>query len=179
MASDMLGIPLRMKELDVYLLDAPSGEPIGDRAIGFGMRLPVPSFLLVLHEAIHVLVGQTIRLLSGRYTDDEHAEYIDEAIVNLITSSVLSRLKPSLKEKFDQTEKTIKRLVSPLPPYSERPETVEGREALQRHNTRNRYIEYYREAFKDDWTKLTKQKRDFNRVIAALLERNSNRIKHG
>lgn len=179
MASDMANIPLKMKKLDIYILDAPTGESINDNAIGYGVSLQVPFFLLILHETMHILVGQTIRVLSRKYTNDEHAEYIDEAIVNLITNSVFSRLEQTLMKKFVQTEKSIKKLVPPLPLYSEKPETVEGQEALQRHDKRNRYIKYYRQIFENDWTELMKQKKDFDKLIITLLERNMDKIKRG
>ena len=178
MASDMANIPLKTKKLDVYILDAPTGEPINDNAIGYGASLPVPFFLLILHEAIHILIGQRIRTLCRKYTGDEQAEYIDEAIVNLITKSVLSRCEQPLLDKFVRTENSVKKLVPPLPLCGDKPETVEGREALQRHDKRNQFIKYYIQTFENDWIELMKQKKDFDKLIITLLERNMDKIKH-
>jgi hypothetical protein len=175
--SEVLNLPLKTEKLDVYILDAPAGEPIDHKAIAYGASLQVPFFALILHETTHILVGEKIRLASRKYTSDEHAEYVDEAIMNLITKSVLSRLEPAQMKELVQTEKSIRRIVTGFPPHSDDPKTEKGREALQRHDKRNSYIKYYIQTFETDWSELVKQKKDFHQLVTALLQGNANRIK--
>ncbi len=178
MASNVVNLPLKTKKLDVYILDAPAGEPINHKAMAYGASLQVPFFALILHEATHSLIGEKIRVVSRKYTNNEHAEYIDEAIVNLVTKSVLSCLKPALMEGLVQTEKAIRRIATSFHPHGEEPKTDKGREASQRHDKRNRYIKYYIQTFETDWSTLVKQKRDFHQLVIALLEGNADKIKH-
>lgn len=177
LASQIANLPLKTRKLDVYILDAPAGEPINHKAIAYGASLQVPFFVLILHETIHTLIGEKIRLTSRRYTNDEHAEYIDEAIMNLITKSVLSCLDPAQMKKLVQTEKSIRRTVTGFPSHGKEPKSEKGREALQRHGKRNRYIKYYIQMFETDWSKLAKQKKDFHQLVIALLQRNADKIK--
>lgn len=176
-ASEVLNLPLKTKKLDVYILDAPAGEPIDRKAIAYGASLQVPFFALILHEATHTLIGEKIRIESRKYTNDEHAEYIDEAIANLITNSVFSCLKPALMDELVQTEKAIRGIATSFP-HGEEPETEEGRKALQRHDKRNRYIKYYIQTFETDWSTLVKQKKDFHQLVIRLLKGNADKIKH-
>jgi len=179
LASQMVNLPLKTKKLDVYILDAPAGEPINHKAIAYGPSLQVPFFILILHETTHVLVGEKIRVASRKYTNDEHAEYIDEAIMNLITKSVLSCLNPASREELVQTEKSIRRIATGFLPHGEEElKTEKGREALHRHDKRNRYIKYYVQTFETDWSTLMKQNKDFHQLAIALLQRNADKIKH-
>jgi hypothetical protein len=177
MASDVIHLPLKTKKLDVYVLDAPAGEPINHNAIAYGVSLQVPFFALIVHETTHTLIGEKIRIESRKYTNDEHAEYIDEAIVNLITNSVLSCLRLAPMDELVQTEKAIRRIATSFR-HGEEPKTHKGQEASQRHDKRNRYMKYYIQTFETDWSTLVKQKKNFHQLIIALLKGNADKIKH-
>ncbi len=177
-ASEVLNLPLKSKKLDVYILDAPAGEPINHKAIAYGASLQVPFFALILHEAIHTLVDEKIRIASKKYTNDEHAEYIDEAIMNLIAKSTLSHLDPTQMKELLQTEKSIRRIITGFPPHDQGPQTEKQREALHRHDKRDRYIKQYIQTFETEWSTLVKQKKNFHQLIIALLQGNADKIKH-
>lgn len=179
MISDLLQISWRIEELHVQLVDPFTGEPIGKNAISLGIGsiaslpstdLTAISYFFILHEATHILVWDSIRAMAEKYTTEEHAEYIDEAVMNLISNSILKR-EDEFREKFWKAMKVANKMKFPPPSHLEKPETYEGEIYKARHEKRNRYITYYRNLFQDDWEEMLAKNEPFSKVMENLLKR--------
>lgn len=184
MISDLLRLAWRIKELHIQLVDPFTGEPIGDNAICFGVdsivsipstSLTALSYFFILHEAQHMLVWDSVRKVAEKYTTEEHAEYIDEAVMNLISNSVL-KLEEKYAQKFYKAMEVAKKLKFPPTSYIKKPKTLEGEIYKVRHEKRNRYIRYYRNLFQDDWEELLAKGEIFSRIIGNLIERNVGKL---
>lgn len=180
--SDLLQIPWRTEKLHIQLVDPFTGEPVGENviALGIGLIASLPSeelvtisFFFILHEATHILVWDTIRKIAAKYATEEHAEYIDEAVMNLIRGSLFKQ-NPELQKKFQKTMQAAVKLAPPS--YIGTPRTPEGRIWKARHEKRNHYIGYYRELFQGDWEELLRGRASLSEVIEILLERNREKI---
>lgn len=159
MTSDLLQIPWRCEDLHIQLVDPFTGEPVGENVIALGIgsivslqptELATISYLFISHEATHILVWDTIRKIAEKYTTEEHAEYIDEAVMNLIRGSLVNR-KPEFQSKLRKAMKAAAKVKFPPPSYIGTPSTPEGEIWKARHERRNNYIGYYRELFQRDW----------------------------
>lgn len=186
MTSDLLQIPWRIKELHIQLVDPFTGEPIGENAVSFGVGpiaslpstdLAAISDFFISHEARHILVWDSIRRIAEKYTTEEHAEYIDEAVMNLIRNSIVKR-DDEFKEKFWKAIEVAKKMNFPPPSYIGKAETYEGKIYKERHKKRNRYITYYKNLFQEDWEELLAKNKPFSKVIENLLKRNMEKIKN-
>ena len=184
MTSDLMQIPWRTKELHIQLVDPFTGEPVGENVISLGVGsmaslpsadLATISFFFISHEASHVLVWDTVRKIAEEHTTEEHTEYIDEAVMNLIRESLVKR-NPGLQKRFRKAMKTALKLKFPPPSYTGTPSTPEGKVWKARHERRNRHIGYYRKLFQHDWEELLSRRKPFFKVIEILLERNKERI---
>lgn len=185
MTSDLLQIPWRCDELHIQLVEPFTGEPIGENVIALGIgpivslpatELAAISYMFISHEARHILVGDTIRKIAEKYTTEEHAEYIDEAVMNLIRGSLVKR-KPEFQLKLRKAIKAAAELKFPPPSYTRTPSTPEGEIWKARHERRNHYLGYYRELFQSDWEELLETKEPFPKVLEILLLRNREKIK--
>jgi len=183
--SDLLRIPWEIKELYVQLVDPFTGEPVGKNviALGIGSITSLPStdlatvgYFFILHEATHILVWDTIRKIAAGYATEEHAEYIDEAVMNLITGTVMKR--SGFWERFLKAMEEAAKLKFPPTSRIEKPTTPEGEICKARHEKRNRYIMYYQKLFQADWEELIRKK-PFSKIIENLLEANMAKIGGG
>lgn len=185
-ASDLLSIPWRTGELHIQLVDPFTGEPIGKNTLclGIGSIASIPStdltaisYFFILHEVTHILVWDSIRTAAEKYVTEEHAEYIDEAVMNLISNSIVKR-EEKFRVKFWKAMELAKNLKFPPPSYLEKPKTVEGEIYKARHEKRNCYITYYRILFQNDWEGLLTRDEMFSYVIKNPLESNAGKIEN-
>jgi len=177
--SDLLRFPWKVEELHVQLVDPFTGEPIGKDmiALGIGSITSLPSadlatvcYFFVLHEATHILVWDTIRKIPAGCTTEEHAEYIDEAVMNLITGTVMKR--SGFWERFLKAMEEAAKLKFPPTSRIEKPSTQEGEICKARHEKRDRYITHYRKLLQADWEELLVRKEPFSKIIENLLKAN-------
>lgn len=184
MTSDLLRIPWRSKELHIELVDPFTGEPVGEDVISLGIgsivslptdELASVSFLLISHEARHILVWDRIRKIAEQYTTEEHAEYIDEAVMNLIRESLLKR-NARLQERMMKAMEAAARLKFPPPSFIGTASTSEGEIWKARHERRNHYIGYYRRLLQRDWEELLTKRETLPSLIEVLLRRNKAKI---
>lgn len=184
--SNLLNIPWRIGELLIQLVDPFTGEPMGKNTLclGIGSIASIPStdltaisYFFILHEATHILIWDSIRTMAEKYTTEEHAEYIDEAVMNLISNSILKR-EEKFRDKFWIAMQVAKKLKFPPPSYLEKPKTIEGEIYKARHEKRNRYITYYRKLFQNDWERLLAKDEMFSNIIENLLEKHAEKIEN-
>ncbi len=114
-------------------------------------------------------------MIAEKYTTGEHAEYIDEAIMNLISNSILKR-EEKFRGKFWKAMELARKLKFPPPSYPEKPKTPEGEIYQTRHEKRNRYLAYYGKLFQNEWEELLAKDEKFSNIIQNLLERNADKI---
>lgn len=185
MVSDLLHIPWRIEELHIHLVGPFTGEPINENTICLGVgfittTLPVHlttiTYFFILHEATHTLVSDSVRTMAERYTTEEHAEFIDEAIMNLISNSIL-KLDAEFQGNFNKAMEVADKLKFPPPSYIERSKTPEGEIHKARHEKRNHYITYYRELFQSQWEEALARNEVFHVIVSSLLQRNAEEIK--
>lgn len=185
MVSDMLHMPWRIGELNVQLVDPFTGEPIGEDTVCFGVGpiaaispeyLTAISYFFILHEATHILVWDGIRKVAEKHTTEEHAEYIDEAVMNLVSYSILGR-EERFRERFQKAMEIADKLKFPPTSYIGEPKTPEGEIYKARHEKRNHYIEYYRRLFQEHWEELLASGMAFPYVVTNLLKGNAEKIK--
>jgi len=177
--SDLLRIPWEMKELYVYLVDPFTGEPIERNTVCLGIGpicslsptdLCAVSYFFISHEAAHILVWDLVRTVARRFTTEAHAEYVDEAVMNLIMNSVL-RKEEAFGERFQKAIQEAGRLGFPPTSYVQKPVTHEGELWRARHEERNHYITYYRELLQDEWNELLGKGEVFSEFLEPLLRR--------
>lgn len=185
-ASDLLNIPWRIGELHIQLVDPFTGEPMGKNTVslGIGSITSIPSadltaisYFFILHEAMHILVWDSIRTMAEKYTTKEHAEYIDEAIMNLISNSILKR-EEKFRGKFWKAMELARKLKFPPPSYPEKTKTTEGAIYQAHHEKMNRYLTHYTQLFQNDWEELLAKDEKFSNIIQNLLERNAEKIEN-
>ena len=184
MTSDLLGIPWRNEELHIQLVDPFTGEPVGENVISLGIGsivslpsedLATVSFFFISHEARHILVWDGIRKIAEEYTTEEHAEYIDEAVMNLIRESPFKR-NAKLQESFTKAMQAAAKHKFPPPSFIGTPSTPEGKIWKARHEKRNHYIGYYKRLFQNDWEELLARKETVSSLMESLLRRNKEKI---
>ena len=182
--SDLLQIPWRTEELHIQLVDPFTGEPVGENVIALGIgpivslpseELATISFFFISHEARHILVWDRIRKIAEKYTTEEHAEYIDEAVMNLIRESLFKR-NARLQERFTKAVRAATKLKFPPPSFIGTPSTPEGKIWKARHEKRNHYIGYYKRLFQNDWEELLATKETVSSLMEVLLRRNKEKI---
>lgn len=184
--SNLLKIPWEIEELRVQLVDPFTGEPIGRNIISLGIGsiaslpasdLATVSSFFILHEATHILVGDIIRKTSKKYTTEEHSEYIDEAVMNLISSSVLNR-EIQFKERFGKSMDKASEMNFPPTSHLRKTESYESKLHRARHAKRNHYIKYYKTLLQDDWDEMLTTNYLFPSLMKKLLENNIADIRH-
>lgn len=178
--SNLLRIPWRVDKLYIQLVDPFTGEPMGKNVVSLGIGsiasmsstdLTAVAFFFILHEATHILVWDTVRRIAEKYTTEEHAEYVDEAVMNLISDSVLKR-EEHFHKRFLEAMKAAEKMKFPPPSHIEQPKTPSGEICKARHEKRNKYISYYRKMFQNDWEELLARNEPFSNIIDDLVERN-------
>lgn len=183
--SDLLQMSWRISELHIQIVDPFTGEPTGENtmSLGLGPAVSMPSiylvpgsYFLILHEAQHILVGDSVRRVAEKYVTEEHAEYIDEAFMNMISSSILKR-DEKFRDKFLKAMEVAKKLNFPPTSYLEKPKTPEGEIHKAFHEKRNRYIKYYRKLLQDDWEELLEKGEIFSKITENLLKRKLKKTK--
>lgn len=129
--SESLQTPWKIEDLHIQLVDPFTGEPIGKDAIALGIGsvtalpakdLTAVSYFFILHEAAHILVWDTVRNIAEKYTTEEHAEYIDEAVMNLICQSAIKHVE-GFSERFRKAIEEAKKRNFPPTLDSGKPDT--------------------------------------------------------
>jgi len=166
-ASAVTLIPWKVEELDIFILDAPTGEPVGNQAIGYGTRIGVPFFHLILHEATHMLVEHKVCDIAQKYTNEWHASYIDEAVNNLLSNTIFSSFEPTRIEKMKEVDNEIRKLVP----------SISMEKFIEQHEKRQKYLTYYRKLLQEDWQTLVKERKNLEQMVSILLEKHKAEIK--